>query len=113
MRLKDYTPFGDFFAPIGELTLAFSMLETHLTSTLTLVLGIKPTDALIIAEKIRSIPHRISLLRAVTVCRLTRPVLVPYLDDIVADLDSANTHRNLIIHGPWNEFDATTKQQPS
>jgi len=110
MNLKEISPFKDFFDPIGELVVAASMLETHISSTIQFVLCISAEDRSIIIERIRSIEQRIDMFEMIARRRIRDPNsnLTSWLDNIVDDLRNAVKHRNNIVHGPWNDFDPLT-----
>jgi hypothetical protein len=112
MDLKEVSPFKDFFEPIGELVIAASMLETHITSTIRNLLRISGEDIVILTEKIRSIENRIDIFEVLCRRRIKDDGnnLESWLNDITEDLRNAVKHRNHIVHGPWNEFDPLTEK---
>jgi hypothetical protein len=101
------SPFKDFLEPIGELVVAFSILETHLGSTIQLLIGISPEDRVLLMEQI-SIRRRIDFFGASLNGKLKDPDAVAWATDITEDLRRANSHRNYIVHGPWNDFEPIT-----
>jgi hypothetical protein len=103
LNLKEISPFKDFFEPIGELVVAFSMLETHLNNTIR-ALGISPEDKILGAN----IPSRIEFFEVSLNAKLKDPDALAWTKDIAEDLRRANSHRNHIVHGPWNDFDPIT-----
>jgi hypothetical protein len=102
MDLKDISPFKDFFQPIGELVVAFSMLETHLLNTVQMLTGIAAQ------EVPRDMPRRIELFETSLNSKLEDPDALAWAKDVTEDLRRANAHRVHIIHGPWNNFDPIT-----
>ena len=108
MDLKEISPFKDFFEPIGELVVAFSILETHLSNTIQMLIGISPEDKVLLMEQINSIRRRIDFFEASLNVKLKDPDALAWTKDIAEDLRRANSHRNYIVHGPWNDFDPIT-----
>jgi hypothetical protein len=101
MDLKQISPFKDFFEPLGEFVVAFSILETHLNSTIKLLTGISPRD---LVKKHDTVYRRIKFFESILNEKLKDPNAVAWAKDITEDLRRANAHRNDIVHGPWNDF---------
>jgi hypothetical protein len=101
-------PYKDFFEPIGELVVVFSMLETHLSNTIQILIGISPQDNVLLMEQITDIRRRIEFFEASLNGKLKDFDALAWVKDIAEDLRRANLHRNHIVHGPWNNFDPPT-----
>jgi hypothetical protein len=101
MDLKKISPFKDFFEPIGQFIVAFSMLETQLNGTIRILMGISPRD---LVKKYNTVHLRIEFFESVLHEKLKDPDALAWANDIIEDLRRANAHRNCIIHGPWNDF---------
>jgi len=92
MDLKEISPFKDFFEPIGELVVAFSILETHLSNTIQMPLGISPENKVLLMEQINSIRRRIDFFEASLNVKLKDPDALTWTKDIAEDLRRANSH---------------------
>jgi hypothetical protein len=110
ISLKDISPFSEFYEPVGELVIAFSILETHLSNTIQLLIGISAEDRILLMEQIRDIERRINFFEASVNGKTKDSDLRKWNSDIAEDLRRANSHRNRIVHGPWNNFDEITKE---
>jgi len=106
---KEISPFKDFFEPIGELVVSFSILETHLNNTIQTLLGISPEDKVLLMEQV-TVRRRIDFFEASLNGKLKDHEALAWTKDIAEDLRRANSHRNYIVHGPWNDFDPITAE---
>jgi hypothetical protein len=107
MDLKEISPFKDFFEPIGQFVVAFSMLETQLNGTIQILVGISPED---LVKKYNTIHQKIKFFESILHGKLKDPDALAWTKDIIEDLRRVNAHRNQIIHGPWNDFAPITGQ---
>jgi hypothetical protein len=64
ISLKDLSLFSEFYEPVGELIIAFSILETHLSNTIQLLIRISAEDRVLLIEQIRDIGRRINFFEA-------------------------------------------------
>jgi hypothetical protein len=110
ISLKDLSPFSEFYEPVGELIIAFSILETHLSNTIQLLIRISAEDRVLLIEQIRDIGRRINFFEASANGKTKDSEVRKWIRDVAEDLRRANSHRNRIVHGPWNNFDEITKE---
>jgi hypothetical protein len=90
-----------------EFIVAFSILEAHLNNTIQMLIGIAAEDKVLLFEQI-SILRRIEVFEASLNRKLKDPDALAWAKDIVEDLHRVNSHRNHIVHGPWNDFELST-----
>jgi hypothetical protein len=98
VELRMYT---DFLAPIGEIVITFSRLERRVTWALESLLKITKEEADALEGSIMNFSTRINVFRTVAKPYATSDKLMKEYQSIIKRIDSANSFRNEIIHGPW------------
>jgi hypothetical protein len=106
--LQKDSPFHEFFEPLGEMVVAFSMLEIQLKNAIRSILSLSGEDTVLLVEQMRDVGRRINLFEASLNGKITEPNARQWIKDISEDLRRANSHRNYLVHGPWNDYDVET-----
>ena len=94
--------FQEFLAPVGQLTIAFSIMEEALTWAIGSCLKISNDEAKAIESQILSIDARIKLFHSVGLMQTKDESLRAELKLIIGELERLNTLRNRVLHGFWN-----------
>lgn len=101
-------PFADFLPFIGEVIIAFALLERRLTWAIESCLRISPEEADAIQETVISVATRIGMFATLTARHVAEtPERASDLENIVKRLRKMNDYRNFIVHGPWYGISGT------
>ncbi len=102
------TRYREFFAPLGELTIAFALMEQQIDNARRVLESSHYPDAAIGAPD-DDIKRKIRRFHGAAVRSVTTRDLRDELPSLVRDLDDARVRRNRAQHGPWLGIDQKTR----
>jgi hypothetical protein len=89
-----------FFAPIGNIVVAFQDADFCLTMLLALLLNEDTNVTLSFAVSL-SFSKKLDVVKSIAPFKIKDQGLLAELDDIVKQLANAEQERNVIVHGHW------------